>query len=353
MELIPGLPDDVARECLVRLMYRQFSTVLSVSKGWRTQLESPEFYRRRKDTSTSQKLVVMAQARVDPNEVFKFVKYPLIPVHRLTLLEVDTGDRCELPPIPEFSYGLPLFCQVMSVGSDIVVLGGLDPATWEVSSSVFVFDFVSATWRRGSDMPGVRRSFFGCASDSDRMVYVAGGHDSDKNALRSAMAYDVAKDDWIQLPDMARERDECKAIFHGGKLHVIGGYSTEMQGRFERDAEVLDLATWTWNHIQQFLESTTCPKTCTSGDDGIYMCQGEYVVALKGTTWQVVYMLPCDVDNVAYLAKWQDKLLVIGSAGFGEPHVAYVLDLNKYRWTKMETPRQYSGHVQSGCYLEI
>ena len=46
-------------------------------------------------------------------------------------------------------------------------------------------------------MPGVRRSFFGCATSySGRMVYVAGGHDGEKKALRSALVYDVAKNEW-------------------------------------------------------------------------------------------------------------------------------------------------------------
>ena len=38
-------------------------------------------------------------------------------------------------------------------------------------------------------------------------------HDKEKSALRSTFAYDVARDEWIQLADMARERDECIAIF--------------------------------------------------------------------------------------------------------------------------------------------
>ena len=92
---------------------------------------------------------------------------------------------------------------------------------------MFVYNVVSAKWRRGADIPGVRRSFFGCSSDSDQMVLVAGGHNDDKNALRSALAYDVAEDDWLPVPDMSMERDECKVVFQRGKFHVIGGYETE------------------------------------------------------------------------------------------------------------------------------
>ncbi|XP_012073304.2 F-box/kelch-repeat protein At1g80440 [Jatropha curcas] len=354
MELIPGLPDDVARDCLVRVMYKQFPTVVSVCKGWRSELELPEFSRRRKNTCSSQRLIVMAQARIDQKEGSSAMKYGASPIYRLTLLELDTGDWCELPLIPEVSNGLPMFCRVVSVGSEIVVLGGMDPTSWEVSNSVFVFDFVSATWRRGADMPGVRRSFFGCASDSDRTVFVVGGHDDEKNALRSGMVYDVAKDEWAPLPDLARERDECKALFHDGKLHVIGGYCTEMQGRFEKTAEVFDVATWKWNGMQEnFLAYAMCPRSCTSGNDQLYTCHGTDVLAFKDTTWQAVAKLPADVHNIAHVEALQGKLSVIGSAGFGEPYVGYEMDLKKYTWRKVQTPQQYSGHVQSGCYLEI
>ncbi|CAK7356642.1 unnamed protein product [Dovyalis caffra] len=334
MELIPGLPYDIARDCLIRVRYKQLATVVSICKSWKSETESPEFRRLRKAAGTSQKLIVMVQARVDPNQTSNVVKYGVSPVFRLTLVEPDMRDWCELPPVPGFSNGLPLFCQVASVGSDLLVLGGLDPVTWEVSNSVFAFNLVSATWRRGADMPG---------------------HDGDKNALRSAMAYDVAKDKWVCLPDMARERDECKAIFQHGKLHVIGGYCTEMQGRFERTAEVFDLASWQWDDLlDDLLKVAMCPKTCVCGSDGMfYMCRGGDVVALREDTWQAVAKLPADVSNIAYVTAWQDKLVVIGTAGFGEPHMAYVLDLKNYKWKEIERPQQYSGHVQSGCYLEI
>ncbi|WCJ40665.1 Galactose oxidase/kelch repeat superfamily protein [Euphorbia peplus] len=354
MDLIPGLPDDLARDCLVRTSYKQFPTAISVCKSWRTEIESSEFRRFRKDTSNTQKLIVMTQARVDRTENSNLLKHPPGLIYRLTLLEPETGNWSDLPTIPGFPDGLPMFSQVVSVGSQIVVLGGLDPATWEVSLAVYVFDFVTATWRRGADMPGVRRSFFGCASDLNRMVFVVGGHDGEKNALKSGLAYDVAKDEWVSLPDMARERDECKAVFHRGKVHVIGGYCTQMQGRFEKSSEAFSVATWQWGDVEEeFLIDATCPRTCTGGSEDVYICHGGYVVALWGDTWQAVSKLPAEVCNVAYVTTWRTKVMVIGSTGFGEAHSAYVLDLKRKKWAKVETPKQYSGHVQSGCYVEI
>ncbi|KAF5741700.1 hypothetical protein HS088_TW10G00704 [Tripterygium wilfordii] len=354
MELIPGLPNDIALDCLIHVQYEQFPSLLSVCRAWRTEVEMPEFLRQRKVTGQAQMVVVMAQARVNPEDGGNKMKYMFNPVYRLTLCEPETGYWCELPPAPGFENGLPMFCQMVSVGSDLVVLGGMDPVTWEVSNSVSIFNFVSAKWRCGTEMPGPRRCFFGCASDSDRTVYIAGGHDDGKNALRSAMAYDVANGKWTPLPDMSRERDECKAAIHRGKLHVIGGYCTELQGQFERSVESFDFATWQWDNVQEdLLKDATCPRTCLYGDDQLYMCHGGDVVALKGTTWQAVSKLPPEVCNAAYVTTWQGKLMVIGSERFGEPHMAYVANLKTYTWTRIETPKKYSGHVQTGCYLEI
>ena len=43
----------------------------------------------------------------------------------------------------------------------------------------------------------------GCACDDNRMVFVAGGHDDEKNALKSVIAYDITKDELIPFPEMA------------------------------------------------------------------------------------------------------------------------------------------------------
>ena len=75
-------------------------------------------------------------------------------------------------------------------------------------------------------------------------MFVAGGHDDKKNALKSVIAYVITKDEWIPLLDMAQECDECKAMFHRGKFHVIGGYCMKLQGGFEGSVETFDFSTW-------------------------------------------------------------------------------------------------------------
>ncbi|KAI5660567.1 hypothetical protein M9H77_29360 [Catharanthus roseus] len=358
MELFPDLPDDIGIECLIRVPYYNLSSVSSVNKRWKKEIELPEFWRRRKAAGFTRKLVVMAQARVDPTRITGGTKYSETPVYRLTICEPDTGYWAELPPVPGYSDGLPMFCQLAGVGTNLVVMGGWKPSTWEVSNEVFVYNFVSAKWRRGSDMPGCRRSFFACAADTDRTVYVAGGHDMDKNALTSAMAYNVASDEWVALPDMATERDECKGVFHGGKFHVVGGYITDMQGRFGTSAESFDLSTWKWDPVDEdFLEDATCPRTCVDAEDGrMYMCRRADLAAVTpegNSQWQTVAELPSDVRNIGCVMGWQGKVFVAGCPGLNELYRVYIWDSRSNTWTKVEAPENFSGHIQAACCLEM
>lgn len=359
MELIPNLPVDVARECLLRASYKQFPIIASVCKGWNREVSLSDFLQQRKASRHSQELLVLSQARVDPEKESGSGKHFSTPEYRAAVLESGSGLWTELPPIPGRSNGgLPLFCRLVSVGSDLIVLGGLDPVTWQASDSVFVFSFLTSRWRVGATMPGVRRSFFGCASDSDRTVLVAGGHDEEKQALTSAIVYDVAEDKWTFLPDMARERDECKAIFHAGRFHVIGGYATEEQGQFSKTAELFDASTWRWGPLtEDFLAvgDTFSPPICAAGENGdLYACWRGDVMVLRDDTWQKFGQIPADVCNVAYVAVRPGKLIVIGNGnalgGHGETTVGYICDLSSFRWVKLETQ---VGHVQAGCFLEV
>ncbi|KAK6124962.1 hypothetical protein DH2020_041236 [Rehmannia glutinosa] len=201
-----------------------------------------------------------------------------------------------------------------------------------------------------------RRLFFACASDSDRTVFVAGGHDGEKCALKSAMSYNVARDEWSHLPDMSAERDESKGVYHGGKFHVISGYETSAQGRFGTSAESLDVATRRWGPVQEdFLDAAACPRNCADDGDGkLFMARGADMAVREGSSaWRAVAELPSDARNTAYVTAWRGKLLVIGSERFGAPYKTYLLDLKRCKWEKVEADEEFSGHVQSGCCLEL
>ncbi|KAG8379896.1 hypothetical protein BUALT_Bualt07G0136900 [Buddleja alternifolia] len=352
MDLTPGLPDDIGLQCLIRVPYQDFSSVASVCKNWNRVIELPEFWRHRKASGLTRKVVVTAQSRVNPTRDMGLKKYA--PIYRLMLCEPETGYRVELPPVPGYSDGLPLFCQLVGVGLNLVVMGGFNPVTWEASNDMFIYNFISVTWRRGASMPGCQRFFFACTSDSIRTIFVAGGHDREKCALKSAMVYDVTEDKWVMLPDMARERDESKGVFSHGKFHVIGGYDTGRQGGFQTSAESFDVATWQWGWVQaDFLNSAVCPRNCVDdGDGNFFMSRGGYVEALQGSTWQVVAKLPTNVRHISYMTAWHGKVLVIGPEKYGIVYKSFLLDLKTSKWESVEED-VFLGHVQSGCCLEL
>ncbi|XP_047341220.1 F-box/kelch-repeat protein At1g15670-like [Impatiens glandulifera] len=353
MELIPGLPHEIGLECLFRVPLDQFPTLALVYRTWKQEISLPEFWKLRKAAGFSQHMVVMVQARSQPNN-----KYFRSPIYRVTLCDLSTNIWSELPLVPWFPDGLPLFCQVVSVGMNLVVMGGQDPMTWMVSREVSIYNFLHGKWKRGTSMPGCQRSFFACASDDDNSVFVAGGCDDDNKALMSAMSYDVASDLWVTLPDMAMRRAECKGIFHGGKFHVIGGYDTGMQGRFGKSADVYDASTtFKWEPVEnEYLNDEKCPRTCLSGGDrNVYMCLNNDVAYAENDTynWRRLTQLPTEIRNTIQITGRHNKLFVIGSSGCGEPHNAYVFDLESDKWKYVDATMEFTGHVQSCCWLNI
>ncbi|KAJ6734056.1 F-BOX/KELCH-REPEAT PROTEIN SKIP4 [Salix purpurea] len=128
--------------------------------------------------------------------------------------------------------GIPMFCQCLALPSSgkLLLLGGWDPTTLEPVPHVYILDFIETTgvackWRRGASM-SVPRSFSACGVVGPSAVCVAGGHDSQKNALRSAEAYDVETDQWKMLPGMIEERDEFQGLSLGAGIHMVQVVST-------------------------------------------------------------------------------------------------------------------------------
>ncbi|MCD9643563.1 hypothetical protein HAX54_031146 [Datura stramonium] len=157
---------------------------------------------------------------------------------------------------------------------------------------VFVYNFISGHGVVGRICRVSRRFVLpDILPDSDRTILVAGGHDDEKNALKSVLSYDVVKDEWFTLPDMVMEEQ-------------IGPGRPELLG-----------------------SSRTSPHTL-EGDDGRAMCRDSDVAVKEHATWQKLARLPAGITRVAYLTACQGKLILVGNnAQFDELHSAYALDL--------------------------
>lgn len=129
--------------------------VASVSKGWQTKIQTLEFRRVRRSARHAQKILVTVQSKFDSEKCKTglLVKATTNPVYKPNVLETEMGIWSELPMGPELSEGLPLFCEIASVGYDLVVTSGWVPDSWKASNSVFIYSFLYAKWRREADMP--------------------------------------------------------------------------------------------------------------------------------------------------------------------------------------------------------
>ena len=92
-------------------------------------------------------------------------------------------------------------------------MGGWDPASYNLVTDVFVYDFMTRHWRHSNDMPS-KHSFFAIGAFSGR-VYIASGHDENKNTLESTWVYDLRKDEWAKLTRMSQEWDEFEGVVIG------------------------------------------------------------------------------------------------------------------------------------------
>ncbi|KAK1266736.1 F-box/kelch-repeat protein [Acorus gramineus] len=340
VELIPGLPSDMAMECLIRLSYKWHHVARRVSKRWRNLIDGGDLYRLRKQSGKSSRLACLVQSLPTPSSPALDAK----PSHRrtaygLSVFDPDSYDWDLLPPIPTHPDGLPLFCQVAGAEGRLVVLGGWDPVSWEPLRDVWVYDFRLGSWRRGTDMP-CARSFFAVGAVRG-VVFVAGGHDASKNAMRTASAYDVGRDAWVDAGEMGEGRDECEGVVVKGEVWVVGGYGTERQGRFGGSAEVLDVGKGRWRRVEGAWVEGRCPRGCVGeGKDGGLVCWSDEE--------QLVRVGTCAV-------RVGDRVVLTGSVCPGAPHGVFSVKVGgkNERLEAVDVPREFSGFVQSGCCVEM
>ena len=121
-----------------------------------------------------------------------------------------------LPHLPHFPgrhhHGTPLFCNCISVNQKLVLIGGWTLFDDNVLNTVFIYNFSSAKWIRGADMPAARKSAaFSLSPEPEGLIYVVRGEDDDGNALQGAEVYSVEEDEWKVLLDLSQERGNCYA----------------------------------------------------------------------------------------------------------------------------------------------
>uniref|UniRef100_A0A5B7BKH6 F-box domain-containing protein n=1 Tax=Davidia involucrata TaxID=16924 RepID=A0A5B7BKH6_DAVIN len=343
--LIPGLPEELGLECLTRLPYTAHRVASRVCRRWRELLQSREFYYHRKQCGYTHKAACLVQSQQLPPVTEGPKQTAGSPSYGITVFDPVTQTWDRLSSLPKYPNGLlPLFCQLASSEGKLIVMGGWDPVSYDPVLDVFVYDFMTQQWRQGKDMPS-KRSFFAIGAVKNR-VYVAGGHDENKNALKSVWAYDLRSDEWDELTQMSQERDECEGLVIGDdEFWVVSGYRTDSQGMFEASAESYQLGTGEWKRVEGAWKADQCPRSCVGGGvgkDGKLVCWAESDSAVR--------VGACGVALGG-------RTLITGSAYQGAPQGFYMAETKEGQNSKLvridHVPDEFSGFIQSGCCVEI
>ncbi|KAJ8759986.1 hypothetical protein K2173_010842 [Erythroxylum novogranatense] len=344
-ELIPGLPGELGLECMTRLPYTAHRVTSVVCRRWRQLFESIDFYYHRMKSGHTHEVACLVQA-------FNGVNFPAgeksrnSPTCVITVFDAVNRTWDRLDPVPKYPNGLPLFCQLASCEGKLVVMGGWDPASYDPVTDVFVYDFTTRRWRKGKDMPS-KRSFFAIGALTGR-VYVAGGHDENKNALRTAWVYDLRSEEWTELGELSQERDECEGVAIGEEFWVVSGYGTDRQGLFEGSGEVYDTGSGQWRRVEGIWEEGRCPRSSvggTIGKDGRLVCWANLDPAVRAMACGVML---------------GGRVLVTGSEYQGAPQAMYMMaeeeeeeEKKNRKLERVHVPNEFAGFVQSGCSVEI
>ncbi|KAI3867779.1 hypothetical protein MKX03_013555 [Papaver bracteatum] len=347
MELIPGLPEDIGLECLTRLDHRIHGVASQVCQRWKNLLKSREFYIHRKQAGKTHHLACLIQS-LPPIPAANSgggggeVKQPGpggAPSYGITVYDSVSGEWERLDPVPKYPDGIPLFSQLVSVEGKLVLMGGWNPTSWNPITDLFIYDFTTQRWKQGKELPS-KRSFFASAV-LDGKIFIAGGHDESKNALKTAWTYDLRNDEWNELAQLSEERDECEGIVIGNEFWVVSGYGTEHQGRFEASAECYQLGTGEWKRVEEAWTVGKCPRACVGvGKDGKSLVNFSELDSLVGVG-------TCAVELGNRIN------LVTGVTYLGAPQGFFLVEGQNGKLVKIDVPEEFSGFVQSGCSIEI
>lgn len=204
---IPGLPDDIAIACLVRVPRSSYQNLRLVSRSWNRLLTSNFFYSLRKKCGTIEEFVYVI--RRDGHQKLTWQAYD--PIYQLWL---------PLPPIPsEFSEVIGFECAVLS-GCYLYLFGGKDPVKGSLRRVIF-YNARTNKWHRAPAMQRKRHSFGACVINN--RLYVAGGEcEGTEGALKSTEVYDPNKNRWSTVSEMMIGIVPFLGVVHNEKW-LLGG----------------------------------------------------------------------------------------------------------------------------------
>ncbi|KAL5717069.1 hypothetical protein ACHQM5_010143 [Ranunculus cassubicifolius] len=205
--LLPGLPDDLAIACLIRVPRIEHQKLRVVCKRWYRLLAGNFFYSLRKSLGIAEEWIYVIKRDRDG----KISWHAFDPIHQIWQ---------PLPPVPkEYSEAVGFGCAVLS-GCHLYLFGGKDLLKGSMRRVIF-YSARTNKWHRAPDMLR-RRHFFGSCVINN-CLYVAGGESEGVHRfLRSAEVYDPNKNRWAFVADMGTSMVPFIGVVHQGRWFLKG-----------------------------------------------------------------------------------------------------------------------------------
>eukprot|EP00249_Psilotum_nudum_P021685 c28205_g1_i2 orf=810-2099(+) len=206
-DLIPGLPNDLAVACLLRVPRLHHRKLRLVSRKWRSLVTSNYFFSLRIKFGMAEEWIYVFKR--DQNGCISWHAFD--PKYQLWQ---------PLPRVPpEYSEALGFGCAVLH-GHLLFLFGGKDPMKGSMRKVVY-YSPRTNKWHCAPDMHR-RRHFFGCCV-VDNCLYVAGGEcEGIQRSLRSAEMFDPTKKRWFFISEMSTAMIPFIGVVFGGKWFLKG-----------------------------------------------------------------------------------------------------------------------------------
>uniref|UniRef100_A0A7N0UV02 F-box domain-containing protein n=1 Tax=Kalanchoe fedtschenkoi TaxID=63787 RepID=A0A7N0UV02_KALFE len=232
--LLPGLPDDVAKHCLALVPRSNFPAMAGVCRRWRSFIRSKECITVRRLAGVLEEWLYVLTMEAEGQE------------SRWEVLDCFGNKHRVLPPMPGLS---KLGFGVVVLNGKLLVMAGyaLVDGTGIVSAEVYQYDSCLNSWSKLANM-NIPRYEFACA-EVNGLIYVVGGHGVDGESLSSAEVYNPDTDKWTLIESMRRPRWGCFACGLDGKLYVMGGRSSFTIGN-SRFVDVYNPKLQTWREMK-------------------------------------------------------------------------------------------------------
>ncbi|KAL4191554.1 hypothetical protein AMTRI_Chr07g81160 [Amborella trichopoda] len=203
LSLIPGLPDDIALLCLVRVPRKYHPLLKSVSRRWRALVHSEAFYACRQNLRLAEAWVY-SLCRDASDQVHGYVREPT--KRRWRPLK-------GVPPQCSKRYGMAFGV----LGHRLYLLGG---CRWleDASTQVHYYDAITDEW--GEAAPLVKpRCHFVCES-LEHKLYAIGGMGLSSETLHSFEVYDPIKNEWTLSEDPDILADPGESLSFEGNIYI-------------------------------------------------------------------------------------------------------------------------------------